>query len=106
MGARKLKTRMPETGADLQVLSSRVLPGDVPSAERIAQMIRVDHAGEYGAGRIYQGQLAVLGRSSCASALRHMAAQEKEHLAVFEAMVAERGVRPTALMPLWHVAGF
>jgi 3-demethoxyubiquinol 3-hydroxylase len=70
-------------------------------------MIRVDQAGEYGAARIYAGQLAVLGRQHPASrSIRHMAAQEARHLDRFNAFVAERGVRPTLLQPFWHVAGF
>lgn len=71
-------------------------------------MIRVDHAGEYGAVRIYAGQMAVFGarHSRCADAIRHMAKQEDEHLARFEALLAERGVKPTVLMPLWHAAGY
>ncbi len=82
------------------------LPGDVPAEERVARMIRVDHAGEYGAKRIYQGQLAVLGRGGKAHVLRHMQAQEQHHLDIFGAMIGARRVRPTALLPLWHVAGF
>lgn len=81
-------------------------PGDPTRTERMAQMIRVDHAGEYGAARIYAGQLAVLGRGEKGDLLRHMAAQEAEHLRVFSALVAERRVRPTALLPVWHLAGF
>lgn len=69
-------------------------------------MIRVNHAGEYGAKRIYAGQLAVLGRRPVGHVLREMAAQEQTHLDTFTAMAAQRRVRPTALMPLWHVAGF
>jgi ubiquinone biosynthesis monooxygenase Coq7 len=69
-------------------------------------MIRVDHAGEYGAARIYAGQLAVLGRSEAAPAIRRMAEQEQRHLAAFDKLVVERRVRPTALSPLWHVAGW
>jgi ubiquinone biosynthesis monooxygenase Coq7 len=71
-------------------------------------MIRVDHAGEYGAVRIYAGQKAVFGarNSKAADAIRHMAAQEDEHLARFDALIAERGVRPTVLQPIWHAAGF
>ena len=69
-------------------------------------MIRVDHAGEYGAVRIYEGQLAVLGRGHARDEIRHMAEQEKRHLATFEELVRERGVRPTALQPAWHAAGF
>lgn len=70
-------------------------------------MIRVDQAGEYGAVRIYAGQLAVLGSAHpMAGEIRHMASQEAEHLARFNALVAQRGVRPTLLQPIWHVAGF
>lgn len=69
-------------------------------------MIRVDQAGEYGATRIYAGQLAVLGTRPEARAIAHMAAQEQGHLARFDAMVAARGVRPTQLQPFWSVAGF
>ena len=69
-------------------------------------MIRVDHAGEYGAARIYAGQLAVLGRGPKGDLLRHMEAQEQHHLATFADLVVQRRVRPTALLPLWHLAGF
>ena len=70
-------------------------------------MLRVDHAGEYGATRIYAGQLAVL-RRNCAEAklVARMAGQEERHLARFNELMAERRVRPTALQPLWNVAGF
>ncbi len=84
----------------------RRLPGDPGPEEMLARMIRVDHAGEYGAARIYAGQLAVLGRSPAAPVIRRMAAQEERHLAAFDRLVIERHVRPTALAPLWHVAGW
>lgn len=72
-----------------------------------ARMLRVDQAGEYGATRIYAGQLAVLGdRAEIANEIRHMAEQEAEHRAKFDALLAARGVRPTALQPFWDVAGF
>jgi ubiquinone biosynthesis monooxygenase Coq7 len=82
-------------------------PG-ISTADDIEAMIRVDHAGEYGAVRIYEGQLAVLGRSNSASAeaIRHMAEQEQRHLKAFDALINERRVRPTALEPVWRVAGF
>ena len=86
--------------------AERTLPGDLPRDELIRRMIRVDHAGEYGARRIYEGQLAVLGRRTDAEPIRHMAAQEKRHLEAFERLVGERRVRPTALHPLWHLAGY
>jgi 3-demethoxyubiquinol 3-hydroxylase len=75
--------------------------------KRSDAMLRVDQAGEYGASRIYAGQLAVMGnRAPHAQDIAVMAAQEQAHLARFEAMMAERGVRPTLLQPVWHTAGF
>jgi ubiquinone biosynthesis monooxygenase Coq7 len=82
------------------------LPGDRRLDERIARMIRVDHAGEFGARRIYEGQLAVLGDSRAGGLIRKMARQEDAHLAAFERLIVEKGVRPTAFHLLWHVAGF
>lgn len=83
------------------------LPGDLEPRALIERIIRVDHAGEYGARRIYDGQLSVLGKTSPAhAAIRTMAEQERRHLSAFDALIAERRVRPTALLPLWHVAGF
>lgn len=77
------------------------------SEARSARMLRVDQAGEYGAIRIYAGQLAVMGdRAPHSAEIAHMAAQEAAHRAKFDALLAARGVRPTALQPLWHVAGF
>jgi len=72
-----------------------------------ASMLRVDQAGEYGATRIYAGQLAVL-RRNCPEAklIARMAAQEERHLKRFDSLIAQRRVRPTALQPLWNVAGF
>ncbi|MXO65696.1 demethoxyubiquinone hydroxylase family protein [Altericroceibacterium endophyticum] len=72
-----------------------------------SSMVRVDQAGEYGATRIYAGQLAVMGeRGPHATEIRAMALQEEEHRARFDAMMTERGVRPTLLQPFWSVAGF
>ncbi len=82
------------------------LPGDPTKDELVERMIRVDHAGEYGAVRIYAGQRAVLRHGATARVIDEMAAKEREHLAAFDRLVGERRVRPTALMPLWHVAGF
>jgi ubiquinone biosynthesis monooxygenase Coq7 len=82
------------------------LPGDRGPADDTARMLRVDQAGEYGATRIYAGQLAVLRRGRAAGAIREMAEQECRHLAQFDRLVAARRVRPTALSPLWHLAGF
>ena len=72
-----------------------------------AAMIRVDQAGEYGATRIYAGQLAVMGdRAALSGEIRGMAEQEAAHQAEFDALMARRGVRPTALQPVWSVAGY
>lgn len=88
------------SGADL-------LPGDIDPATLVERIVRVDHAGEYGARRIYEGQLAVLPRGSTAARqIRHMAEQERTHLDAFSKTLGERRIRPTALLPVWHVAGF
>ena len=74
---------------------------------KTSRMLRVDQAGEYGATRIYAGQLAVMGdRAPHAAEIAAMAMQEAEHRARFDALIARRGVRPTALQPLWNVAGY
>jgi ubiquinone biosynthesis monooxygenase Coq7 len=79
-------------------------PGD--ARPDVPSMLRVDQAGEFGATRIYAGQLAVLGdRQSCSHLVARMAAQEQRHLDRFDALLAERGVRPTLLQPFWSVAG-
>lgn len=83
----------------------------IPIARRRRhQMLRVDHAGEYGAVAIYSGQLAVFrrqaGRERIVGQLEHMAEQEQEHLDAFDKMLAAGHVRPTALSPLWNAAGF
>ena len=73
----------------------------------IGRMLRVDQAGEYGAVRIYAGQMAVMGaRGPHAQTIIAMAEQEARHRREFDAMLAARGGRPTLLQPLWHVAGF
>jgi ubiquinone biosynthesis monooxygenase Coq7 len=95
-----------DTDAPPQTARTAERPGDLTARARAERIIRVDHAGEYGAARIYAGQLAVLGRSDKGDILRHMASQEQEHLRTFNALVADRRVRPTVLLPLWHLAGF
>lgn len=81
-------------------------PGDLSPRQHSERMIRVDHAGEYGATRIYAGQIAVLGRGGKGDLLRHMQAQEEHHLKTFSDLIVDQRVRPTALLPLWHIAGF
>lgn len=69
----------------------------------LEQMIRVNHAGEYGAKQIYKGQLFVLGHDET---IAHMAEQEQEHLDAFTHILIDKGIRPSLLQPLWHVGGF
>jgi ubiquinone biosynthesis monooxygenase Coq7 len=84
------------------------LPGDADARALVERFLRVDQAGEYGATRIYAGQLAVLGREHAVAVeeIRRMAEQERRHLARFDRLLVERRVRPTLLSPVWHVAGF
>jgi len=82
------------------------LLGDPNKDQAVERMLRVDHAGEYGAVRIYEGQLAVFGKSKNAPIIQHMLEQEKQHLETFDKLVGDRKVRPTALLPFWHLAGF
>ena len=71
------------------------------------EIIRVDHAGEYGATRIYDGQIAVFGKDSkIGKTIQHMADQEQEHIEKFNELLVEKRVRPTALLPVWNIAGF
>ncbi|XP_007437985.1 5-demethoxyubiquinone hydroxylase, mitochondrial, partial [Python bivittatus] len=85
--------------------STRITLDDInkPVIDRI---IRVDHAGEYGANRIYAGQMAVLSRSSVGPVIRQMWDQEKDHLKKMKELVILYRVRPTVLLPLWNIAGF
>ena len=78
--------------------------------DAIAQMLRIDHAGEYGAVAIYKGQQAVFGRGKntrdLAAQIKEMEDEEQKHLDAFDALLIERDVRPTALAPIWNVAGY
>lgn len=86
------------------------MPGEGARERRLAEMVRVDHAGEYGAVQIYRGQQAIFGRSQskahAARLISEMEAGEQEHLRTFDRLIAERGVRPTLMAPVWRVAGF
>ncbi len=74
--------------------------------EILEEILRVDHAGEYGATKIYDGQIAVFGKNSkLGKTIQHMADQEQEHIDKFNELILEHRVRPTALLPLWNVAG-
>ena len=82
------------------------MPGDPSKEELVNAMIRVNHAGEHGAVRIYEGQLAVLSGTGAEVPIREMVEQEQRHLDGFDTLLADRKVRPTLLSPIWHVAGF
>ena len=73
----------------------------------LEEIIRVDHAGEYGATRIYDGQIAVFGKNSkIGKTIQHMADQEKEHIETFQQLIVKNRVRPTVLLPVWNLAGY
>lgn len=76
------------------------------SRELVDKIIRVDHAGELGADRIYQGQLAVLGNTSVGPVIKEMWEDEKIHLETFNKLIVQHRARPTVLLPIWNVAGF
>ncbi|XP_048871227.1 5-demethoxyubiquinone hydroxylase, mitochondrial isoform X1 [Brienomyrus brachyistius] len=104
-------TRVRHYRASVIALNSRgysVLPPPRDAEEKavLDKMLRVDHAGEFGANRIYAGQMAVLGRTHLGPLIQQMWDQEKIHLRKFDEILAENRVRPTALLPLWNVAGF
>ncbi len=83
------------------------LPGDLSIEEEVSEMIRVDHAGEFGAKRIYAGQLAIFGKYHPISpTIQHMHDQEITHLEKFESLLTEKNIRPSVLSPFWHLAGF
>ncbi len=85
-------------------------PGPAGQAARLAQMLRVDHAGELAAVHIYRGQRAVLGaapgREAIAEQLERMEGHEARHLARFDALLGETRTRPTLLAPLWRATAF
>ena len=89
-----------------RVTGEDALPGDAGKDELIERIIRVDQAGEFGAVRIYEGQMAVLRPGEARTRIGEMAAKEREHLEAFNRLMVERRVRPTLLSPLWHMAGF
>ena len=73
----------------------------------LEEIIRVDHAGEYGATRIYEGQIAVFGKNTkIGKIIQHMADQEQEHIEKFQELIISERVRPTVLLPLWNIAGY
>lgn len=72
----------------------------------LESILRVDHAGEYGAVQIYKGQKAFLKRRETNKILDTMLDQEKEHLAYFEEKLKHEKIKPTVFLPLWKIMGF
>lgn len=99
-------TRDRETDSKKQARGPRYLPGDQRPTQDVARMIRVDQAGEYGATRIYAGQYDMLRKTASGPIIKHMAEQEAIHLDAFNKMLVARRVRPTAMTPIWHAAGY
>ena len=85
-------------------------PGPGAVRQRMAEILRVDHAGELGAVWIYRGQRAVFdkaaGKDRIGADLVEMEQHEQAHLERFNALLTERRVRPTLLAPVWRAAGF
>ncbi len=83
-------------------------PGRGATRVRLAEILRVDHAGEYGAVQIYKAQRAVFaglaGKEGLTRDLTEMQGHETVHKERFDALLNEHRVRPTALLPLWHMA--
>jgi ubiquinone biosynthesis monooxygenase Coq7 len=80
---------------------------EITNRQILEEIIRVDHAGEYGATRIYDGQIAIFGKDSkLGKTIKHMADQEQEHIDKFNELILEHRIRPTALLPVWNIAGF
>ena len=77
--------------------------------KKLEEIIRVDHAGERGAIKIYDGQLFALQLLKADSELEkkvsEMKEHEKEHLKYFEQQLAERNIRPTLFLPFWDILG-
>ncbi|XP_065164760.1 5-demethoxyubiquinone hydroxylase, mitochondrial [Atheta coriaria] len=86
--------------------ASNIIKRSYTSRAELDKIIRVDHAGELGADRIYAGQMAILGSGPNGPLIKHMWEQEKEHRAKFEELIRKYRVRPTVMTPIWNVAGF
>jgi len=82
------------------------LPGDLKREQLLDQVIRVNHAGEYGAKRIYTGQMLILKSLEDQEMLKIMADQEAQHLDYFDKEMQRRKVRPSLLLPMWNIMGY
>jgi ubiquinone biosynthesis monooxygenase Coq7 len=79
------------------------------SKNKIEEFIRVDHAGERGAVKIYEGQLLALNTlvkdEKLKKTIEEMKVHEKEHCEFFEKEIKKRNIKPTKLLPLWDLLG-
>ena len=75
------------------------------TSPELASMLRVDHAGEFAAVAIYRGQMAVLGKKH-EELLKEMQSHEQAHLDKVSALLVQKRVRPTILLPIWNIAGY
>ena len=79
------------------------------SKNKIEEFIRVDHAGERGAVKIYEGQLLALNTivkdEKLKKVVEEMKVHEKEHCEFFEKEINKRNIKPTKLLPLWDLLG-
>lgn len=82
-------------------------PGLGATSDRLAEILRVDHAGELAAVHIYRGQSLVFGgtrKDALGKRFEAMQGEEQVHLDTFEALMRARGVRPTVMTPVWRLA--
>ena len=79
------------------------------SNNKVEEFIRVDHAGERGAVKIYEGQLLALNtivkNESLKKTIEEMKVHEKEHCEFFENEIKKRNIKPTKFLPLWDLLG-
>lgn len=73
---------------------------------KIQEIIMVDHAGEFGAKRIYEGQIDYTKNPDDKKLIKHMLSQEAEHLEYFDNQIKNGNARPTILMPIWNIFGY
>lgn len=78
----------------------------IETSPLLTSFLRVNHAGERAAVKIYEGQLKVLGESRSALALQHMLDQESQHYNHFNKELKKRQIHPTLLQPLWDHAAY
>ena len=90
-----------------KIINKKKSKGELTDRKTLEEITRVDHAGEYSATRIYEGQITVFGENTkIGKIIQHMADQEQEHIEKFQELIVQERVRPTALLPLWSIVGY